>query len=121
MPELALWSYVDERGRAPFEAWILDLDPQAQAKVTIALSRLQRGNMSNVKGVGEGVCELKLDLGAGVPGVFRMARRSWCSCAAAPRSGKTGTLLMRRFDGRTTRCANARSRDDQDLTMTNWI
>jgi putative addiction module killer protein len=65
MPELALRSYVDEHGRAPFEAWVLDLDSLAQAKVAIALSRLQGGNMSNVKGIGEGVCELKLDWGPG--------------------------------------------------------
>jgi putative addiction module killer protein len=64
-PEPALRSYVDELGRAPFEAWVRDLDPQAQAKVAIALSRLQRGNVSNVQGVGEGVCELKLDWGPG--------------------------------------------------------
>jgi putative addiction module killer protein len=65
MAELTLRSYVDEHGRVPFEAWVLDLDRQAQAKVTIALSRLQRGYMSNVEGVGEGVCELKLDWGPG--------------------------------------------------------
>src|SRR6267154_389404 len=65
MADFALRSYVDEHGCVPFEAWILDLDRQAQAKVTIALSRLQRGNMSNVEGVGEGVCELKLDWGPG--------------------------------------------------------
>jgi len=33
--------------RAPFEDWVLDLDSQTQAKVVIALSRLQRGNLSN--------------------------------------------------------------------------
>jgi len=31
--------------------------------------------MSNVEGVGEGVSELKLDLGAGVPGLFRAGRQ----------------------------------------------
>ncbi len=65
MPELALRSYVDELGRAPFEDWVRDLDAQALAKVTIALSRLQRGNVSNVQGLGEGVLELKLDWGPG--------------------------------------------------------
>src|SRR5258708_16707906 len=65
MAEFELQTYVDEHGRVPFETWILDLDGQAQAKVTIALSRLQRGNMSNVEGVGEGVSELKLDWGPG--------------------------------------------------------
>jgi putative addiction module killer protein len=57
--------YVDERGGAPFEAWILGLDKQAQAKVTIALSRLESGNFSNVEGVGAGVSELKVNWGPG--------------------------------------------------------
>jgi putative component of toxin-antitoxin plasmid stabilization module len=61
MAESVLLSYVDAHGRIPFEDWILDLDRQAQAKVAIALSRLQRGNMSNVAAVGEGVWELKLE------------------------------------------------------------
>ncbi len=65
MADFELRSYIDEQGRAPFEAWVLELDSQAQAKVTIALSRLQRGNVSNVKAVGEGVSELKLNWGPG--------------------------------------------------------
>ena len=65
MAEFELRSYVDEHGRAPFETWILELDGQAQAKMTIALSRLERGNMSNVEAVGEGVSELKLNRGPG--------------------------------------------------------
>jgi len=56
---------VDEHGRVPFETWILELDGQAQAKVTIALSRLERGNLSNVESVGDGVSELKLNWGPG--------------------------------------------------------
>lgn len=65
MADFELRSYVDEQGRAPFEAWVLDLDSRAQAKVTVALDRLQRGNTSNVKAVGEGVSELKLNWGPG--------------------------------------------------------
>ncbi len=65
MAEFELRTYVDEYGRVPFETWILELDGQAQAKVTIALSRLERGNMSNVEAVGEGVSELKLNWGPG--------------------------------------------------------
>ena len=63
MAEFKLRTYVDEHGRVPFETWILELDGQAQAKVTIALSRLERGNMPNVETVGEGVSELKLNWG----------------------------------------------------------
>jgi hypothetical protein len=51
MPDFELRSYIDEQGSTPFEAWILDLDSQAQAKVTIALSRLERGNVSNVEAI----------------------------------------------------------------------
>lgn len=63
--EFELRTYVDEDGRAPFEAWILELNEQAQAKVSIALSRLERGNLSNAEAVGEGVSELKLNWGPG--------------------------------------------------------
>jgi putative addiction module killer protein len=63
--EFELRTYVDEHGQVPFETWILELNGQAQAKVTTALSRLERGNMSNVEAVGEGVSELKLNWGPG--------------------------------------------------------
>ncbi len=65
MAEFELRTYVDEHGRVPFETWVLELNGQAQAKVTIALSRLERGNTSNVEAVGEGVSELKLNWGPG--------------------------------------------------------
>jgi putative addiction module killer protein len=62
---LELRTYVDNAGRTPFEAWVVGLDRQAQAKVTIALARLANGNSSNVAAVGEGVSELKLNWGPG--------------------------------------------------------
>lgn len=37
----------------------------AAAKVTVALARLEQGNFSNVKGVGEGVLEFRIDWGPG--------------------------------------------------------
>ena len=65
MAECELRNYIDDQDRAPFEGWFVDLDKQAQAKVTIALSRLALGNTSNVEAVGEGVSELKLNWGPG--------------------------------------------------------
>ena len=65
MAELEILVYADAYGRAPFESWFDDLDALAQAKVTVALDRLRRGNVSNVAGVGESVFELKLDWGPG--------------------------------------------------------
>lgn len=57
--------YLDEDGRSPFGMWRADLDAIARAKVTTALRRLAYGNVSNVKSVGQGVSELKIDFGPG--------------------------------------------------------
>lgn len=48
-----------------FEKWFDKLNPIAATKVATALYRLEQGNYSNVKGVGEGVFEYKIDFGAG--------------------------------------------------------
>jgi putative addiction module killer protein len=65
MPELEVRSFVDRGGRVPFQIWVDSLDGRAQAKITIALSRLAQGNRSQVKGLGGGVAELRLDWGPG--------------------------------------------------------
>lgn len=40
-------------------------DPAAAARVTVAVTRLGRGAVSNVKGVGDGVFEYRIDAGPG--------------------------------------------------------
>lgn len=57
--------YLDETGKSPFGRWFSSLNPVAAAKVTIALARLGQGNLSNVKGVGDGVLEYRIDFGPG--------------------------------------------------------
>jgi len=57
--------YLNIAGRSPFGRWFDNLDSQAAAKVTIALTRLSLGNLSNVKGVGGGVLEYRIDFGPG--------------------------------------------------------
>jgi putative addiction module killer protein len=57
--------YVTSAGGAPFADWFADLDVVARAKVTLALARLEQGNFSNVKSVGEGVLEFRIDFGPG--------------------------------------------------------
>jgi putative addiction module killer protein len=57
--------YLDQTGKSPFADWFDDLDSQASAKVTMAVTRLGQGNFSNVKGVGSGVSEYKIDFGPG--------------------------------------------------------
>lgn len=57
--------YLEASGRSPFRRWFDGLDPLAAAKVTIVLARLELGNLSNVKGVGSGVLEARIDFGPG--------------------------------------------------------
>ena len=57
--------YVDVDGRAPFIDWAEELDVFASAKVARALRRMAMGNLSNAKGVGEGVLEFRIDFGPG--------------------------------------------------------
>ena len=57
--------YETEDGTSPFADWFETLDAPAAAKVTTGLTRLGLGNTSNVKGVGSGVFELKINFGAG--------------------------------------------------------
>jgi putative addiction module killer protein len=53
---LELRYYIARDGRRPFEIWFA---------VTVALARLEQGNLSNAKGVGEGVLEYRIDWGPG--------------------------------------------------------
>ena len=48
-----------------FRRWYDDLDEQAAAIVTVAIERLSDGNTSNVKPIGEGAAELRIDRGPG--------------------------------------------------------
>lgn len=57
--------YLDLDGDSPFRDWFDGLDPVAAAKITVALGRIAAGNLSNTKGVGEGVLEFKIDFGPG--------------------------------------------------------
>jgi putative addiction module killer protein len=62
---LLIREFVDERGHSPFGRWFEDLDARAAAKVTVALARIELGNLANVKGVGGGVLEYRIDWGPG--------------------------------------------------------
>jgi len=63
--EIRVGEYLDLTGRSPFRRWFDDLDAVAAAKVSTALYRLGQGNFSNVKGVGGGVFEYRIDFGPG--------------------------------------------------------
>lgn len=62
---IVLRGYIDEDGNRRFASWFEALDPTAAARVTIALTRLEQGNLSNAKSVGMGVHEYKIGFGPG--------------------------------------------------------
>jgi len=62
---LELQEYLDVQGRSPFGDWFDALDPVAAAKITVGLNRIEQGNLSNVKSVGRGVLESRIDFGPG--------------------------------------------------------
>src|SRR5947209_18696493 len=57
--------YVTGSGRQPFAEWFAQLEAVSRAKVTLAIARLEQGNTSNVKSVGEGVLEYRVHFGPG--------------------------------------------------------
>ncbi len=57
--------YVSPDGRSAFADWFSRLDSTAAAKIRTAVARIETGNMSNIKGVGSGVLEWRIDHGPG--------------------------------------------------------
>lgn len=62
---IELRQYQTADDHSPYATWFAGLDAVAAAKIVTALTRLEAGNTSNVKAVGEGVSELKIDFGPG--------------------------------------------------------
>jgi putative addiction module killer protein len=55
--------YVGRDGKSPFGQW---LDDPAAARVVTAVTRIEQGNFSSVKGVGGGVFESRIAFGPGL-------------------------------------------------------
>jgi putative addiction module killer protein len=98
---LELRGYVDQKGSKPFANWLESLDASAAAKVAMGLTRIELGNFSNVKSVGSGVYEHKIDFGPGYRIYF----------------GKDGDKLVILLGGGTKKRQN---RDIQDA-QASWM
>ncbi len=92
--------YIDVNGRSIFAKWFEDLNAPAAAKVTTALVRIERGNFSNVKSVGSGVYEYKIDFGPGYRIYF----------------GKDGETIVILLGGGTKRLQNK----DIEIAQYHW-
>jgi putative addiction module killer protein len=57
--------HVARSGVVPFDRWFQGLDDAVQARITVALDRVERGSFSAGKIVGAGVSGLRLDFGSG--------------------------------------------------------
>jgi putative addiction module killer protein len=57
--------YVDAHGFSPFRRWFERQDFRVRAKVSITISRVERGNDGSIKSAGDGLCEMRIDWGPG--------------------------------------------------------
>lgn len=95
-----LLEYLDAEGVSPYRTWFDSLDAQAAARVAIVQTRLSLGTFSNVKGVGGGVFEARLDFGPGYRLYF----------------GKDGAKLVILLGGGTKK----RQQDDIEAAHERW-
>ena len=64
--EYKIYHYQTITGKRPFSKWLNDLsDRRAQATINFRLEQLKIGNFGKCSTVGEGVFELKIDMGPG--------------------------------------------------------
>ncbi len=87
-------------GQSPFRRWLDKLDAHAAASVIVAIERLADGNTSNVKGIGEGAAELRINRGPGYRVYF----------------GWDGKVLVILLGGGTKQ----RQQDDIDAALRRW-
>jgi putative addiction module killer protein len=99
MNELREYLRVD--GRNLFGEWFDRLNSNAARRVTTALYRLGLGNFSNVKSVGGGVFEYRIDFGPGYRVYF----------------GKDGERIVILLCGGTTK----RQQDDIEMAGECWL
>jgi putative addiction module killer protein len=57
--------YQTVEGKCPFKIWFDNLDTQTARIINRVLARIEDGNTSNIKGVGDGVFERVIDHGPG--------------------------------------------------------
>jgi len=63
---LGILEYLERDGRSPYAKWFESLSAPAAAQVAVAVTRLALGNFSNLKSVGSGVYECRVNFGPGL-------------------------------------------------------
>ena len=62
---IEIQEYLDSNGVSIFAKWFDSLNVQAALKVNTYLTRIENGNFSQVKGVGNGIYECRINFGPG--------------------------------------------------------
>lgn len=58
--------YETPDSKRPYDEWLKSLrDRTAADKIALRIRRVEQGNLGNYRTVGKGVCEFKIDYGAG--------------------------------------------------------
>ncbi len=101
--------YVAASGEGPLAEWFAELDPAVSAKIVRALARIEQGNLSNVKRVGEGVLEYRIDFGPGYRIYFGRDGETIIILLTGGTKKRQQAISMRRMlTGRNTSGASAR-------------
>ena len=86
--------YITRAGRSPFAEWFDHLDTQAANKVNVYLTRIERGNSSNLKPIKGSFQEVIIDWGSGYRVYVGKAGRS-INHSFGRRNQKTATERYR--------------------------
>lgn len=85
--------YLDEIGESPFREWILSLkDIKTRARIRMRVNCLRLGNFGDCRFLGNGVYELKIDLGPGYRIYLERVTSSSYFCAVVTRRTSVRTL-----------------------------
>lgn len=57
--------YLNEKGINLYRTWLKRLDLKIQARIQARIGRMEQGNLGDIKPVGTGVWEVRLDFGPG--------------------------------------------------------
>ena len=112
MAAIRILEYLDPEGRSPYAAWFDGLNAPAAAKIAAALYQLAAGNFSNVKGVGSGVFERKIDFGPG----YRIYFGKDGDSAVILLGGSTKQRQQQAIEAAKERWADYRRRKGMDKT-----
>lgn len=57
--------YIDEKGMSPFRKWLKKLGKSVQPKIQAKVLRIEQGNLGDHKALGDGVWEVRMNVGPG--------------------------------------------------------